>query len=108
MPVYLILVKSCLTETFALICFPCQVQHNLFQSCAAASSRPLDDKIPTETFEPLYYVPAGQEDECLSPSSMKAHFLVDEPFSADSQSFKPRFYEIRPVLPGDELDKEVC
>ena len=86
-------------------CFPSQVQHNLFQGCSSASTRLLNDKsLSTEHLEPLYYASAGQADEC---SDSKAHLLADGSISSDSQTFTPRFYELRHVLPGDDLDKEV-
>ena len=88
-------------------CFPCQVQHNLFQSCTAASGKLHNDRSSVEHFAPLYYASAGQEDECPSHSSIKAHLLADETFSANSLRLQPRFYEIRPVQPGEDLDKEV-
>ena len=84
-----------------------QVQHNLFQSCSAPSSRLLEDKDSTDQLEPLYYTASGQDDETLAHSSIKVHLLADECITSKSPSFKPRFYELRPVLPGDDLDKEV-
>lgn len=97
-----------LSLTIFLWCYSlCQVQHNLFQSSAAPSSRLLDDKGSTDRQEPLYYAANGQEDEGLSHSGIRVHLLAEECITPKSHSFKPRFYEIRPVLPGDKLDKEV-
>ena len=56
----------------------------------------------------MYYAAHGQEDEVLSHSSIKVHLLTEECVTTKSHSFRPRFYEMRPVLPGDNLDKEVC
>ena len=80
-----------------------QVQHNLFQSCIAATDKVSDVKSSSEPFEPLYYVTAEQEDECLSNSDIKAHLLSEE----SSVNGKPRFYEIRSIQQEEELDKEV-
>ena len=103
------LFNSLLSLTIEILCYsPCQVQHNLFQSCAAPSSRLLDDKGSTDHHELLYFAANGQEDEGLSHSSIKVHLLAEECVTTKSHSFRPRFYEIRPVLPGDNLDKEVC
>ena len=67
----------------------------------------LDDKGSAD-HEPLYYAANGEEDEGLSHSSIKVHLLGEECVTTKSHIFRPRFYEIRPVLPGDNLDKEVC
>ncbi|XP_068695175.1 E3 ubiquitin-protein ligase UBR4-like isoform X2 [Montipora foliosa] len=87
-----------------------QVQQNLFQSHTSASSRLSNDKGSTNELPiPLHYGAAGQGHE-LPPSSIKAQLLVDDSFSSssNSQTLSPRFYELRPVLPGDSLDKEAC
>ena len=104
------LFNSCLSFTIEILWrySLCQVQHNLFQSCAAPSSRLLDDKGSTDHHELLYYAAHDQEDEGLSHSSIKVHLLAEECVTTKSHNFRPRFYEIRPVLPGDNLDKEVC
>ena len=84
-----------------------QVQHNLFQSCIAATDKVSDAKSSSEPFETLYYVTAEQEDECLSNSDIKAHLLAEETFPSNSVNGKPRFYEIRSIQQEEELDKEV-
>lgn len=84
-----------------------QVQHNLFQSCIAATDKISETKSSSEPFEPLYYVTAEQEDECLSNSDIKAHLLAVESFPSNSVNGKPRFYEIRSIQQEEELDKEV-
>ena len=94
---------------FLCVLFVFQVQQNLFQSHTSASSRLSNDKGSTNELPiPLHYGAAGQGHE-LPPSSIKAHLLVDDSFSSssNSQTLSPRFYELRPVLPGDSLDKEV-
>lgn len=68
----------------------------------------MDEKGSTDHLEPLYYAASSQEDESPAHSSVKVHLLTEEFVTRESRSFKPRFYELRPVLPGDELDKEVC
>ena len=81
-----------------------QVQQNLFQRSTSA----LNDKGPSsEPSIPLHYGTAGQAHE-LSHSSIKVHLLIDDSLSSSaSQTLSPRYYELRPVLPGDVLDKEV-
>ncbi|XP_074621519.1 E3 ubiquitin-protein ligase UBR4-like isoform X3 [Acropora palmata] len=82
-----------------------QVQQNLFQRSTSA----LNEKgSSSEPSIPLHYGPAGQAHE-LSHSSIKVHLLIDDSLSSSaSQTLSPKFYELRPALPGDLLDKEAC
>ena len=98
-------VSVCIQGFFILLFF--QVQHNLFQSCIAASDKMSDGKSSSEPFEPLYYATAEQEDECLLNSDIKAHLLAEESLLSNSVNGKPRFYEIRSLQQEEELDKEV-
>ena len=78
------------------------MQHNLFQSCASANSRFMEE-CSADSFEPLYYAANNSEED-----PMKVPLLADELKLPKSHSLTPRFYEIRSVLVGNDMDKEVC
>ena len=63
----------------------------------------MEDQGCAESFEPLYYAANNSEED-----SLKVPLLADELKLPKSHSLTPRFYEIRSVLAGDDMDKEVC
>lgn len=62
----------------------------------------MEDQGCSDPFEPLYYAANNSEED-----SLKVHLLADEHKLPKSHSLTPRFYEIRSVLAGDDMDKEV-